>query len=263
MLWYLHSKLRESFEYLLALTMKKFLILLGFCLVFSTARAQNNSWDLSNVLITQISENTFVHTSYLQTNDFGRVPCNGLVVLSGSEVVIFDTPTDDAGSKTLIAWIENILHARVRGVIPTHFHNDCLGGLQAFHDKGINSIANKQTLELADANHAVVPKQGFGQQTVLPFGTDQVEIRYFGQGHTQDNVVGYFAKDQVLFGGCLIKEMDASKGFLGDANLSEWSSTVGKVKAAFPQVKWVIPGHGKVGDGSLLDYTIRLFLPNK
>jgi metallo-beta-lactamase class B len=243
--------------------MKKFLLILGLCLVFSTVWAQKKSWDLSNVIITQISHNTFVHTSYLETNDFGKVPCNGLIVRSGSEIVIFDTPTDDAGSKTLIEWIENNLHAQIKMVIPTHFHNDCLGGLQAFHDKGINSIANQKTLELADVNQAVVPKQGFSQQTFLQVGADQVELRYFGPGHTQDNVVGYFAKEQVLFGGCLIKEMGASKGFLGDANLSEWSATVGKVKAAFPQVKWVIPGHGKVGDVSLLDYTIRLFLPSK
>jgi metallo-beta-lactamase class B len=58
-----------------------------------------------------------------------------------------------------------------------------------------------------------------------------------------------------------MKELGASKGYLGDANVGEWPTTVGKVKAAYPQVKWVVPGHGKVGDASLLDYTIRLFMP--
>jgi metallo-beta-lactamase class B len=72
-------------------------------------------------------------------------------------------------------------------------------------------------------------------------------------------VVGYFEKEQVLFGGCLIKELDATKGYLGDALVGEWSATVGQVKNAYPKLKWVVPGHGKVGDVSLLDYTIQLF----
>lgn len=31
-----------------------------------------------------------------------------------------------------------------------------------------------------------------------------------------------------MFGGCLIKELDAGKGYLGDANVADWSSTVEK-----------------------------------
>ena len=40
---------------------------------------------------------------------------------------------------------------------------------------------------------------------------------YFGEGHTKDNIMGYFTEDQALFGGCLIKKVGASKGYLGDA----------------------------------------------
>jgi metallo-beta-lactamase class B len=75
--------------------------------------------------------------------------------------------------------------------------------------------------------------------------------------------VAYFAKEKVLFGGCLLKELHASKGFLGDAVVADWSRTVMYVKQAFPDVKWVVPGHGQVGDKALLDYTIQLFLPQK
>jgi len=239
--------------------MKKFLLSLVWCFTVSSLWAQNRSWDLSNVLITQLTENTFVHTSYLQTNDFGKVACNGLVVRSGTEVVILDTPTDDAGSKTLIDWVKNTLHAQVKSIIPTHFHNDCLGGLQAFHEQGIRSVANQLTIDLAVANQVAVPQQGFRTLTRLPVGHDFLDLRYFGPGHTQDNVVGYFEKEQVLFGGCLVKEIDATKGYLGDAVVGEWSASVARVKQAYPHVKWVIPGHGKVGDVSLLDYTIQLF----
>ena len=63
----------------------------------------------------------------------------------------------------------------------------------------------------------------------------------------------------MLFGGCLIKELEASKGYLGDAYVPQWSETVQRVKEAYPDVKIVIPGHGAYGDTALLNYTIKLF----
>jgi metallo-beta-lactamase class B len=82
---------------------------------------------------------------------------------------------------------------------------------------------------------------------------------YFGEGHTKDNIVSYFPSEKVLFGGCLIKEVNASKGYLGDANISEWSGTVQSVKRKYGNAKIVLPGHGKPGGMELLDYTIELF----
>ena len=88
-------------------------------------------------------------------------------------------------------------------------------------------------------------------------------VKFLGQGHTKDNVVGYFRSENIMFGGCLIKELDASKGYLGDANIEEWSRTVENVKMNYPDVKIVVPGHGEYGDKKLLDYTIQLFRTNK
>lgn len=42
-----------------------------------------------DLLITQISENSFIHTSFKQTNDFGNVPCNGLIVKNNNETIVF------------------------------------------------------------------------------------------------------------------------------------------------------------------------------
>ena len=212
------------------------------------------------ITLKQLSENTFIHTSYLQTDDFGHVPCNGLVIRNGQQALVFDTPTDDKGAKELIRLVQDSLHCKIVMVIPTHFHNDCLGGLQAFHDAGIPSIANELTLELAKNSQVTVPEFSFHKSFTFKVGQEKVLIKFLGQGHTRDNVVGYFPKEKVLFGGCLIKELGASKGFLGDANVNEWPATVAKVKKAFPRVKWVVPGHGDAGDASLLDYTRKLFL---
>lgn len=212
-----------------------------------------------DLVITQVSPNAFEHTSFLQTEDFGNVPCNGLIVRGNNEVVVFDTPTNDTCSKELISWINDTLHCKINAIVPTHFHNDCLGGLKAFHEKGIPSYAYFKTIELAKANNFIVPQQGFKDQLTLKVGNETVTAQFLGEGHTKDNIVGYFPAEQVLFGGCLIKELDAGNGYLGDASIAAWPATVEKVKTEYPNAQLIIPGHGAYGDKRLLDYTINLF----
>lgn len=214
-----------------------------------------------DLIITQIAKNSFEHTSFMQTNDFGNVPCNGVIVRNSNEVVVFDTPTNDKSAEELIKWIKEKLHCKINAIIPTHFHDDCLGGLKAFDDNDIPSYAYFKTIELAKENNYVVPKNSFKDSLILKVGKEHIVAKFFGEGHTKDNVVGYYPSENILFGGCLIKELEAGKGYLGDATIAEWSSTVEKVKNAYPNVKIVVPGHGEYGNKALLDYTIKLFKP--
>ena len=211
------------------------------------------------LIVTQLSENTFIHTSFLKTNDFGNVACNGLVVRDANETIVFDTPTNDQSAQELIHWINSAQQCKINAIIPTHFHDDCLGGLEAFHLKEIPSYANVKTIELAKVNNYTVPQNGFSDSLILKIGNEFIVAKFFGEGHTKDNVVGYFPSEGILFGGCLIKELDATKGYLGDANLATWSNTVEKIKKQYHQIKMVVPGHGEAGDVKLLDYTINLF----
>lgn len=216
-----------------------------------------------DLVITQISKNSFEHISYLQTQDFGNVPCNGLIVSNSNEAIIFDTPTNDKSSEELIGWLKDTLHYKINAVIPTHFHNDCLGGLKAFQKYNIPSYAYFKTIAFARENNFAVPQNSFNDSLILKVGNETIIAKFFGEGHTRDNVVGYFPSEHIMFGGCLIKEIDANKGYLGDANVNAWSDTVEKVKEEFPDVKIVIPGHGEYGNKKLLDYTINLFKTKK
>lgn len=209
--------------------------------------------------IEEISPNTFVHISYLNTNDFGKVACNGLLVVHDGEALVFDTPANEEASEELINWLENDQKSTVTGVEATHFHWDCLGGLNEFHSSEIPSYASSKTIELAKAAGYPIPKNGFKKMMNLKAGNLQVINQFLGEGHTKDNFVAYVPSDQVIFGGCLIKKLGAGYGNLKDANQSAWSGTVRKVKATFPEAKLVIPGHSKIGGTELLNYTIELF----
>lgn len=189
------------------------------------------------LVITGVSPNVYQHTSFLQTESFGNVPCNGMIVRNNNETVVFDTPVNDEISEELIQWIQNSLKSKINAVVPTHFHDDCLGGLNAFHKHHIPSIANSKTIEIAKEKKLPVPLKSFTNQEKIAVGNLFAELYFFGEGHTKDNIVAYYLNEKVLFGGCLIKELSAGKGNLADANETAWAETATKLKKKLPMPK--------------------------
>lgn len=212
-----------------------------------------------NLTIHKISEHAYLHISFLDTEDWGKISCNGLIVTDGNEAVVFDTPTDDESSLELIQWINETLSCKITTVIPTHYHKDNLGGLQAFHNQNIPSYSYKPTIDLAKKFGMVFPQNEFDRIMELKTGNKIIYAEFLGEGHTQDNVIGYFPDENILFGGCLVKAIGSSKGNTEEANVEQWAETVKKVKAKYPNTQIVIPGHGQIGGMELLDYTIGLF----
>ncbi|MFV0604388.1 MAG: subclass B1 metallo-beta-lactamase [Niabella sp.] len=247
--------------------MKKLSILFLLIIILVSCNTSKNAstakpktvFKSNDLIIKKISENVYQHISFINTESFGRVACNGMIVKDGKEAIVFDATTDDKSSEEMIQWIGNNLHCKIVAVIPTHFHEDNLGGLKAFHQHSIPSYASHKTITFAKKDTIAIPHNGFEDSLQLKLGNTYVTTRFFGEGHTKDNVIGYFPAENVLFGGCLIKELNATKGYLGDANTDDWPATVTKIKQVYPNVKTVIPGHGKIGGQALLDYTIKLF----
>lgn len=245
--------LRSLFHHLLLLS----LLHLNSCKPINTPLAYKSE----TLEIQKVSEHCYIHISYLQTESLGKVACNGLLVVDENEVLVFDTPANENSSRELLDLLENKWKKKVVGVVINHFHEDCLGGLNSFHEKNIPSYANDKTLALSYDDFAK-PKETFSGELELKVGSEKVLNIFIGPGHTSDNIVSYFAKDSVLFGGCFVKSLKSGKGNLADAHVLEWSNSIEKTKVKFPDAKIVIPGHGNFGGKELLDYTAEMFLPS-
>lgn len=208
--------------------------------------------------IEAITKNAYVHKSYLQTESFGKVECNGAIFVSKNEALIMDTPSDSATAVLLIDFLQKN-NIKIKGVVVNHFHGDCLGGLSAFHAIGVPSYASNLTIEAAKKANVTVPQIGFNKTQTLKIGNKEVKNMYLGEAHTSDNIVTYFPSEKTLFGGCMVKEVNATKGYLGDANIASWPKTIENIKKTLPEAQFIIPGHGKIGGQELLNYTIMLF----
>ncbi len=218
-------------------------------------------YQTDNLIIKKLSNHIYAHISYLNTDDYGKVGCNGMLVINENKGIVFDTPTDNKSSLELINFVTNELKSDIIAIIPTHFHDDCVGGIEEFEKHNIQTYASKQTIALLKNNgqNLAKPIKEFDTNQTLNIGSKKVYAEYYGEGHTKDNIIGYFPEDKAIFGGCLIKKFGASKGYLGDANTDKWSETVRKIKLKYPKTKIVVPGHGKSGGTELFDYTIELF----
>ncbi|WP_299229178.1 subclass B1 metallo-beta-lactamase [uncultured Psychroserpens sp.] len=239
--------------------MRNIILILGIIITLNSCNSNKfspNPYHSENLKIVKITENLYQHISYLDTKDYGKIPCNGIIYFNQNEVIIFDTPVNNKAAAELIDWTGK---KNIKAIIATHFHIDCLGGLKEFHSNGIKSYANKLTIDLAKKNSQVWPQNSFDKSFKIKIGNEMVIAKHFGQGHTKDNIIGYIEHEKAIFGGCLIKEIGAQKGNLEDANIAEWPITVSKIKTELTEVEIVVPGHGKYGNKELLDYTIELF----
>jgi len=218
-------------------------------------------YQTKNLIIKKLSNHIYKHISFLNTDEYGKVGCNGMLVINENKGIIFDTPTDNKSSLELISFVTNELKSEIIALIPTHFHEDCVGGIRKFEEYNIQTYATNQTIELLKKNgqNFSKPIKEFDSNLELDIGNKKIYAEYFGEGHTKDNIIGYFPEDNAIFGGCLIKKIGASKEYLGDANTDKWSETVRKIKLKYPKTEIVIPGHGKSGGTELFDYTIELF----
>jgi len=243
----------------------KIVLLLIVLLVFSCKKKVSiEQIEISEDLqLIKLNDHSYIHISKITLSNGNKFPCNGFVYINKKEAYVFDTPSTDQATSELINWLQNEQKVTIKGVVFNHFHNDCTEGIEVFKEHGVPSIANKKTAALMLKKGYLKPDQVFENSLELHLQNKTIINRFFGEAHTLDNITSYFPDDQIIFGGCMIKSLTASKGNLADANTDEWSNTVLKIKKAYPKAKIVIPGHGDYGDQQLLDYTISLFKTEK
>lgn len=242
--------------------MKKHLLLIS-CLVlinitFSFGQTVKNELKISPML-----SNFYGYTSYKM---FGtkKQDANGMYVVTPKGVVLFDSPWDDFPYQSLLDSIESKHHKKVILALATHSHEDRTSGLDFFKQKGIKTYTTKQTDSISIENERPRAEFLIEKDTVFNVGGFKFETYYAGEGHTKDNIVVWFNKQKVLYGGCLVKSIDAKDlEYVGEANIEEWPKTIKKVQAKFKNPHYIITGHHDWSSIAVLNHTLQLLEENK
>ncbi len=229
--------------------MKKALVL--FVSVLLLANFSIAEQPLPELEIKKIDEGVYLHTSYEKVKGWGVVASNGLVAVEGKDAYIIDTPGSEKDTEALVQWI-SAQGFITKASISAHFHSDSTAGIAYLNSKSIPTYASKLTNELLNKKGEEQATHSF---TKNPFWLlkNKIEVFYPGAGHSPDNVVIWLPKQKILFGGCFVKP--EGLGNLGDAVIEDWPASAEKLIVRYKNAKILVPGHGAVGDVSLLEKT--------
>ncbi|KXH84572.1 IND family subclass B1 metallo-beta-lactamase [Chryseobacterium kwangjuense] len=184
---------------------------------------------------------------------------NALYLVTKKGVVLFDVPWQKTQYQSLMDTIKKRHNLPVIAVFATHSHEDRAGDLSFYNNKGIKTYATAKTNELlkkeGKATSNTITKTG----KKYKIGGEEFVVDFLGEGHTADNVVVWFPKYNVLDGGCLVKSSAAvDLGYMGEANVQQWPTTMKNLKAKYPAGVKVIPGHDEWKGNDHVKHTLDL-----
>ena len=232
-------------------------IFLTLSLLFSCSSVFSQA-DTPKLKISHLSGDFYIYTTY-NTYENSKVPANGMYLVTDKGVALFDTPWDSTQFQPLLDSIEMKHHQPVVLCIATHWHTDKTAGLEYYRQLGIRTYTTTNTDSLSKLNGKKRAEFLMTKDTVFHLGQYAFETYYPGEGHTSDNIVIWFSKEKILYGGCLIKGADdESLGYLGDANVKAYATTLQNVRNKFKDPKAIIIAHSDWHNLNSLKHSIEM-----
>jgi metallo-beta-lactamase class B len=235
--------------------MKIIVSLLAIILSMTNIFGQSKNTKLS---IAHLIGDFYIYTTY-NTYQESKVPANGMYLVTTGGVVMFDTPWDTTQFQPLLDSIKLKHNKNVMMCFATHWHSDKTAGLEYYKQQGIKTFTTTLTDELSKKNNKKRAEFLMTKDTVFTIGHYSFETYYPGQGHTEDNIIIWFKKEKILYGGCLIKGADDENlGYLDDGNKTAYESTLKKVQKKCRKPKFIIVAHSDWRNINSLQHSIEM-----
>jgi metallo-beta-lactamase class B len=235
--------------------MRTITAIIFFIFFYSSSFGQNSD---SSLNISPLTGNFYIFTTY-NFYKGNRIPANGMYLLTDKGAVMFDSPWDTTQFQPLLDSIMERHGKKVIMCIATHFHEDRTGGLEYYRQQGIKTYTTKQTDELSKKRGMKRAEFLIDNDTTFKIGQYSFQTYYPGGGHAPDNIVIWFEKEKILYGGCLIKSVDDNNlGNLSDANITGYSKTIKNVEEKCKNPKYIITGHNDWTNTKSLKHTFKM-----
>ena len=174
---------------------------------------------------------------------------NTAVFITDTGVVLVDTKLRGWG-QVILDRIKTVTSKPVTMIINTHTHGDHTGSNEAF-GASVDIIAHENTktnMEKMDAfkgdNAKFLPKRTFRDRMSIGAGKDEIDLYYFGRGHTNGDAWIVFPALRVMHTGDMFAWKDAPTLDRNNGGSGvEYAQTVGNALATVKNVDTLIVGH--------------------
>jgi metallo-beta-lactamase class B len=208
--------------------------------------------------ISRLTDDFYIFTTYNYYKG-NRIPANGMYLVTNNGVVMIDSPWDTTQFQPLLDSIKIRHNKNVVMCIASHFHEDRTGGMEYYKKQDIKTYTTRQTDELSKKRGMKRAEFLIDKDTVFTIGQYSFQTFYPGHGHVPDNIVIWFEKEKVLYGGCLIKSIeDETLGNMADASVKEYATTIGNVQRKCRKPKYIITGHNDWTSTKSLSHTLEM-----
>ncbi|WP_264523630.1 subclass B1 metallo-beta-lactamase [Flavobacterium sp. N502536] len=235
--------------------MRKLALIVLFLAQLTNSYAQSKN---SPLQISHLTGDFYVYRTFHEYKGT-KISANAMYLVTAKGVVLFDAPWDKTQFQPLLDSIKTKHHKEVIMCFATHSHEDRAGGLEFYRKKGIKTYTIKLTDEILEKNKEGRAEFVIPNDTLFTVDKYTFEVYYPGKGHAPDNIVVWFNKEKVLYGGCFIKSVEAKDlGYLGDADVKEWQKSILRAQSKFKNPKYIITGHDDWTDLTSLKHTLKL-----
>jgi cyclase len=210
--------------------------------------------------IEKVKDNLYIVTGSGAENQATFSGGNVAVFITDTGVTLVDTKLPGFGP-TILERIKTVTNKPVTRIINTHTHGDHTGGNGAFGGS-IESIVQENTKanmvkmpEFGGANAKFLPQRTYKDKLTVGSGKDQIDLYYFGRGHTNGDTFVVFPALRTMHVGDMfawkaLPYVDTDNG----GSVVEQPDSLAKA-AAVANVDTIINGHIPVGTMSdLKDY---------
>ena len=198
----------------------------------------------------KVKDNLYVITSSTPGPEF--TGGNTGVLVTDSGVVVVDTKLSGYGP-SILEKIKKVTDKPVTMIINTHTHGDHTGSNEAF-PASVDIVAHENTKAnmvkmpaFAGEKSQFLPKRTYKDKMTVGSGKNQIDLYYFGPGHTNGDTWVVYRSLRVLQTGDMFAWRDAPTIDRNNGGSGiEYPKTLAKAIAGIKDVDVVIPGHSPV-----------------
>lgn len=205
----------------------------------------------------KVADNYYVLTSSTPGNADSFSGGNVGVFITNAGVVLVDTKLAAWGD-TFLSRVRSLSNKPVTTIINTHTHADHTGNNDKF-GANIEFVAHENTktnmakMDVFKGDKAsLLPKRTFTDKLTLGRGAEQIDLYYFGRGHTDGDTFVVFPALRLMQTGDLFAWKDGPRIDRANGGSGvQYPQTLAKALAGIRNVDTVVPGHSpmmKVAD---------------